>query len=209
MAPVAPPVLSLASTGSSELAPWVLGGLAVLAVVWALVQTARLALRERRVRQRLVLARAQGAAGERRAERLLARRGFRILHRQAVLRYPLGVDGVPLAVELRADFLVEDASGRYVAEVKTGSLAPRLETAATRRQLLEYRVAFDVDGVLLVDADTERVRLIEFPFRAGARAASGWRVLLALVAGLLVGAGAAEALHTPFATQPPTRHAGR
>ena len=33
-----------------------------------------------------------------------------------------------------------------VAEVKTGRLAPRIDTPATRRQLLEYRLAFDVDG---------------------------------------------------------------
>ena len=55
-----------------------------------------------------------------------------------------------------------------MAEVKTGTYAPRLETAATRRQLLEYGVAFDVDGVLLVDADVGEIRLVELLPRARA-----------------------------------------
>lgn len=53
--------------------------------------------------------------------------------------------------------------------MKTGKLAPRLDHAATRRQLLEYRVAFGVDGVLLVDAEAERVTVVEL----GALGASG------------------------------------
>jgi hypothetical protein len=34
---------------------------------------------------------------------------------------------------------------------------------ATRRQLLEYLLAFEVHGVLLVDLDEGRVRPVEFP----------------------------------------------
>jgi hypothetical protein len=81
---------------------------------------------------------------------------------------------------------------RYVAEVKTGAFAPRLETAATRRQLLEYRIAFDVDGVLLVDADAERVRLVEFPLPSGPRGQGagrlGWMGMAWLMAGVAAGA---------------------
>jgi len=106
-------------------------------------------------------------------------------------------DGAPLTIDLRADYLVSQGRRRFVAEVKTGRWAPRLETAATRRQLLEYRFAFDVDGVLLVDADADRVSSIEF---AGATAARGdqsvvsltW--LIALVIGALSGALAVAAL---------------
>jgi hypothetical protein len=38
---------------------------------------------------------------------------------------------------------------------QVGKVAPRLQTPVTRRQLLEYRVAFDIDEVLLVDAKTK------------------------------------------------------
>ena len=51
----------------------------------------------------------------------------------------------------------------FVAEVKTGDEAPRMSTAATRRQLLEYHVAFDVDGVLLVCPELGTIQRIEFP----------------------------------------------
>jgi hypothetical protein len=163
-----------------ELLLAVAGAVALLAVV----QTLRLALRTWLPRRRLALARARGALGEVRAEALLRRLGFTIVGRQVGVRYGLGVDGVRVPIDLRADYLVADRGRRYVAEVKTGTFAPRIETAATRRQLLEYRVAFDVDGVLLVDADLERVRLIEFPLPGHAPPS---RRLAWLVAGIAAG----------------------
>ena len=64
---------------------------------------------------------------------------------------------------LRADYLVGHGALVFVAEVKTGLKAPRVETPGTRRQLLEYRIAFDVDGVLLVDVDAGRIQAVTFP----------------------------------------------
>jgi hypothetical protein len=143
---------------------------AVLAAFIALVQSLRLAFRSWIRSRRIASARERGALGEVRAEALLRRLGFAIVGRQVVGRYGLGVDGEALVVELRADYLVEAAGRRFVAEVKTGVFAPRLETAATRRQLLEYRIGFDVDGVLLVDAEAERVRVVDFPLPGSAPA---------------------------------------
>ena len=70
---------------------------------------------------------------------------------------------------MRADYLVERRGRRYLAEVKTGAHAPRLDLPATRRQILEYGLAFQTSGVLLVDADAERVTLIELSGDARAR----------------------------------------
>jgi hypothetical protein len=72
-----------------------------------------------------------------------------------------------------------------VAEVKTGTLAPRIETATTRRQLLEYRVAFAVDGVLLVDADAGTVRRVEFPLPLARPARRAAWLLLGIALGAL------------------------
>jgi Holliday junction resolvase-like predicted endonuclease len=102
-------------------------------------------------------------AGEIEAERLLERRGYRILARQPGLEWGIACDGEDLPVELRADLLVERRGRRYVAEVKTGVSAPLLTNAATRRQLLEYCVAYEVESVLLVDVEEQRVREISFP----------------------------------------------
>jgi hypothetical protein len=153
--------------------------LAAAAAAIALVQTLRIAVRAWLVRRRLRGARERGAAGEVRAEALLKRMGFAILGRQVAARYGLGVDGAEMPVDLRADFVVARGGRCYVAEVKTGTFAPRLETAATRRQLLEYRVAFAVDGVLLVDAEAGRVHRVEFPLPPSPRAPSRLAWLLA------------------------------
>ncbi len=103
--------------------------------------------------------------GEDDAAVLLRRAGYRIVAKQARTWWAPIVDGEPCETELRADYLVEGDGELLVAEVKTGEEAPRIETAATRRQLLEYHVAFAVDGVLLVCPERGTIHRVEFPFR--------------------------------------------
>jgi hypothetical protein len=102
-------------------------------------------------------------AAEDEAPNLLRQLGYEVLGAQVEGSYSLVVDSQPMTVSLRADYVVARDGLQYIAEVKSGRFAPRLENAATRRQLLEYRIAFDVDGVLLVDGETKRVREITFP----------------------------------------------
>jgi hypothetical protein len=158
-------------------------------VLLALVQTARIAWQGFWRRRTIAIRRERGAAGELRAEGLLRDLGFTILGRQVVVSYGVRVDGDPVEIELRADYLVAWNDKRYVAEVKTGRAAPRIETPGTRRQLLEYRIAFDVDGVLLVDAEAERVHAVEFPL--GASESPRPSRLAWLLAGAVIGALAA------------------
>ncbi|WP_437481037.1 hypothetical protein WME75_36775 [Sorangium sp. So ce1014] len=172
-----------------DIPPELLLAVAGAALFFGLVQTLRLAWRSARQRRRIERCREQGAAGEARAEALLRELGYTIVGRQVAVSYGVQIDGEPITVGLRADYLVAHGRSRYVAEVKTGRLAPRIDTPATRRQLLEYRLAFDVDGVLLVDADSRRVRSVVFPLPAGAgaREPPGARLawfLAALVAAL-------------------------
>ena len=170
-------------------APWI--ALAALASLVALVQTARLAW-GRLSRSWTVQWRARRAvAGELRAEPMLRRAGYEVVARQARATWTVYADGEPLEIGLRADLLVARGGRSYVAEVKTGRLAPRLDHAATRRQLLEYRMVFGVDGVLLVDAEAERVTVVELgegdALRGGAKrpAIAAWALLF--LAGLAVG----------------------
>ncbi len=129
----------------------------------AVVQSARLAWQGFWRRRTIAIRRERGAAGEKYAEKLLREWGFGILGRQVAVSYDVQIDGQPVAIDLRSDYLVSYGDKRYVAEVKTGRAAPRIDTPATRRQLLEYRIAFDVDGVLLVDAEAKRIHAVEFP----------------------------------------------
>lgn len=105
----------------------------------------------------------RAVAGEREAAALLRASGYTIVKRQIATEYPVELDGETYEMGLRADYLVSRDGAFYIAEVKTGEYAPRIDTAATRRQLLEYEVAFAVDGVLLVDADAGCIHTVTFP----------------------------------------------
>jgi Holliday junction resolvase len=100
---------------------------------------------------------------EARAEQLLLRAGFRIVARQVAGESVLRVDGREKSFALAADLVVEKNGQRFIAEIKSGALVARLGHAETRRQLLEYAVAFGADAVLFVDMERERVHVVEFP----------------------------------------------
>jgi hypothetical protein len=104
---------------------------------------------------------ARASDGEIEAAALLERQGYDVLDRQVLGSWTVRADGEPVTFGLRADYLVARDGRRYIAEVKTGRLAPRLSHGPTRRQLLEYSAAFDVHGVVLVDADTRAITHVE------------------------------------------------
>ena len=125
---------------------------------------------------------ARGAEGEREAVGLLEARGFTIEAAQVAAAYEIAVDGDAVIASVRADYIVRHGSRRYVAEVKTGRMAPSLATATTRRQLLEYQHAFGVTGVLLVDADARTIQQVDF--RGASRPSLlPWAAVAALVLG--------------------------
>ncbi len=129
------------------------------------------ALRRWWVRRRLRRRFARARRGEVHARSVLLARGFVIEREQAPSEVLLHVDGVARAFGVRADFIVRRRGRRFVAEVKTGERAPALDHAPTRRQLLEYALAFDVDGVLLVDVEGDAIAEISFGMpRRGPRA---------------------------------------
>ena len=129
--------------------------IAVLFVLWR--RSASRVARGNRRRQRVA------ADAEWRAELLLEDAGFAVVDRQVPGRWPVSVDGVEREVALRADLLVERDGELWIAEVKSGAQAPRPDLPETRRQLLEYLLAFDVVGVLLVDMQAEVIRTVDFP----------------------------------------------
>ena len=115
-------------------------------------QVMRRARAQRRAKKRQTVA----IAGERRAKQKLKAEGFRIVDEQVRAPLHLRLDGQLLRHEVRADLLVERQGMRFVAEVKTGTLAPSLAHGPTRRQLLEYSLVYDVAGALLVGAGNFR-----------------------------------------------------
>lgn len=134
--------------------------------------------------------RRRGRRGELNAPAVLEAAGYRVLEEQPELTSPLEVDGRPREVTVRADFLVERGGSRYVAEVKTGAKVTDPYHRDTRRQLLEYRVLYAADGVVLVDMESERVRLVTWPALEGrlpARPGQARASLVALGVGFALG----------------------
>jgi hypothetical protein len=72
------------------------------------------------------------------------------------------IDGEAASYELIADFIVARGKETALVEVKTGECAPDPTHVATRRQLLDYQHAFDVDAIYLFDAEANALMRIEF-----------------------------------------------
>lgn len=180
MAPHLPP------DAPATVATWVVVLVAVLvavALVGALAgQRAAQAWRAVRLRSRMRRARAREAM----ARPLLERAGYTVLAAQVSAPCPLLRDGERLEPLVRADYLVSRRGRTFIAEAKSGAVATDPTERATRRQLLEYAVVYDTDGVLLVDTEAGTIATIEFP---GLRRRAPWRAAGAgLAAGLLAGA---------------------
>ncbi len=158
--------------------------LAVLATLLLLVQTARLWLRGGAERRRAARARRLGKTGERDAARLLKRAGYRVLAEQASGAVVFEVDGETRTAHLRPDFVFTRGGRRYVADAKAGADATKLGQRGTRRQLLEYALAFPDHTVLLVDTEHGRIQEVRFPRLAPAVQTGR---LLAFGIGLVVG----------------------
>lgn len=135
-------------------------GLLIALIGWW--RAARRVGRENRTRQ------ARASAGERDADALLAARGYTVLDAQVTVRFPMTLDGEEVWVHNRCDRVVRKGDRVLVADVKTGDRARDPTHPATRRQLLEYALSHEADGVLLVDMDAERVVEVGFPWFGGA-----------------------------------------
>jgi hypothetical protein len=110
--------------------------------------------------------------------------GYDVTGEQIDGGYTLVIDGQRHWVQLRADFLVVRGKYTYIAEVKSGRLAPRLQTSATRRQLLEYLLAYEVDGVLLVDPEKRRIHEVVFPVDSRREGQAGRTAFTAVLVGI-------------------------
>jgi hypothetical protein len=119
--------------------------------------------------RRSLVARRRGARavqGEHDAEALLEEAGYEIVERQLRKIWTLQCDGEATEFDLRADLLVTKDGEQCIAEVKTGERAPDLRNAATRRQLLEYALAYDSPTILLVDVEHDSIVEVTFPLGA-------------------------------------------
>ena len=136
----------------------------------------------------------RGFAGQAAAAKLLAGAGYTVLDANPRIDWATVQGGQEQTVELRADYLVSRRGRHYIAEVKTGDAADFLGNSATRRQILEYQLAFGVDGVLLVCPERRTVEPIEFPGLSDGGPGSS-SLMWFLAGAAMGGAGALIAAH--------------
>lgn len=142
--------------------------------------------RLRRHRRSRIAKSALGA--ERAAMDLLCRHGYQVLETQVRQVWPVLHGATQVHINLRADALVRRGNRRYIAEVKSSSLVADLKHGPTRRQLLEYAIAYAVDGVLLIDMHAEHIEQVTFPGLAPTRERKWWPLVTACSVAFVVGA---------------------
>lgn len=154
---------------------WLLLPLLLLAIA-AFIRAQRWFDRQRR---RRIARRAQGA--ERAALELLRSHGYVVLDTQVRHAWPVQHGEQHLDINLRADALVTRDGRRFIAEIKSTALVADLKHGPTRRQLLEYAVAYGATGVLLVDMHAARIDEISFPQLSRPAAPRHWSLAAATV----------------------------
>lgn len=133
--------------------------------------------------------------GEQEAPALLEELGYKVVESQARRTVETLVDGEARQSEVIADILASKDGRTCLFEVKTGGQAVDPLHPETRRQLLEYALAFDPAEVFLLDMERESACRVEFPSlknRPPARPPEKglWKwLLLALLLGALAGIG--------------------
>ena len=103
----------------------------------------------------------RGRKSERKAIKLLIKKGYKVINQQLTTKGYLYENGNKVDYKVRPDFMVTKDKVTYVAEIKTG-LSASIETISTRRQLLEYSKLFNSSKVILVDISKKEIKVIEF-----------------------------------------------
>ena len=115
-------------------------------------------LSRRRVKRKAEYGRqAENEAGE-----LLIDLGYRLIEQHPSVPYIWQLDGEEMSVNATPDWRVKKDGRTYLVEVKTGGQA-NPKSAAIRRQLLEYFLYGNADGVLFVHGESGSVHHVEFP----------------------------------------------
>ena len=120
-------------------------------------------LASQKLRRRMARNRRLGSKGEEIAMDLLERAGFEIVEVQPTSVALADVDGIRRSFELRADALVRKRGQDFLVEIKGTNASADLSNRATRRQLLEYATAYDVEACLLVNAERGTIQVVSFP----------------------------------------------
>lgn len=90
---------------------------------------------------------------------LLREEGYRVQARAAVKFIDFDIEGKVHRQKVKADLVVRQGLRKYVVEVNAKD-SGSVRNADIRRRILEYKIAFAPHGIITVDMDREKIRII-------------------------------------------------
>ena len=117
-------------------------------------------LRTRRLRKRF----SKSRQAEKEAEKILRKNGYAIIDAQKSKPLLITIGDKIHRYLVRIDYLVRKRGKVFVVEVKSGEKIPYITNRETRRQMLEYYLAYQPYGILLLNMKNKNISEVKFQF---------------------------------------------
>jgi len=122
-------------------------------------------LRAKRLRKRF----SKSRQAEKEAEKVLKKNGYVILDAQKSKPLLITIGDKIHRYLVRIDYLARKRGKVYVVEVKSGEKIPYITNRETRRQMLEYYLAYQPSGILLLNMKNKTISEVKFQFESTIR----------------------------------------
>ncbi|MEA2022383.1 MAG: hypothetical protein U9N08_07910 [Candidatus Caldatribacteriota bacterium] len=106
---------------------------------------------------------------EKEAEKLLQKKGYTIVDIQKSKPILITIGDKIHRYLIRIDYLVRKNGKVYVVEVKSGEKNPYITNRETRRQMLEYYLAYQPNGIILLNMRNKSISEVKFQFEKTSR----------------------------------------
>jgi len=122
-------------------------------------------LRAKRLRKRF----SKSRQAEKEAEKILRKNGYTVIDAQKSKPLLITIGDKIHRYLVRIDYLVRKGGKAFVVEVKSGEKIPYITNRETRRQMLEYYLAYQPCGILLLNMKNKSISEVKFQFESTIR----------------------------------------
>ncbi|HZK41001.1 MAG TPA: hypothetical protein VFC91_05540 [Atribacterota bacterium] len=122
-------------------------------------------LRAKKLRKRF----SKSRQAEKEAEKILRKNGYTIIDAQKSKPILLTIGDKIHRYLVRIDYLARKRGKVFVVEVKSGEKIPYITNRETRRQMLEYYLAYQPCGILLLNMKNKSISEVKFQFESTRR----------------------------------------
>ena len=122
-------------------------------------------LRTKRLRKRF----SKSRQAEKEAEKILRKNGYAVIDAQKSKPLLITIGNKIHRYLVRIDYLARKKGKVYVVEVKSGEKIPYITNRETRRQMLEYYLAYQPSGILLLNMKNKSISEVKFQFESTMR----------------------------------------